>query len=656
MGLGFMKTSVLARLIIVIVLLQPFVAFAAGLTLVENGQPRAVIIVPDADVPAGGGASRRQARAHSVTTAAMELADYCRKATCAALPIQGQSAAIDAAKLPVRIYLGHCTENRKQIADKPLRPEEFVVRTTPGALHIVGGDTTQAGGECAGTLNATYAFLEDYLHVRWLFPGDLGEVVPAAHTLAIPELNLREQPQVAQRKFRNDAIAREETFAPVLQQWGIAIEDWKQACSPEVTGPWFRRQRIGGRIHIEAGHSFGGFYEKYGAAHPDFFALQPDGTRKQVPVRERLCVSNPALWDFVARLRIDELKANPHKTTASIMPNDGGPNKFCMCPQCRAWDPPSAPQVSDPKLVDPSTKQPFPSYPALSDRYFRFFNEVANRVRAELPDRYVATCAYSVYRTVPVELKQLDPNLVVGYVGLDLDAIEAWSKVAPRLFIRPNDLNGTRDVAMPRNFAPQLAHAIKFSVDHHAIGFDIANCRGNWAANGLDYYVAAKALWNPGLDVRAVIADYCSAAYGPGAPAMQLFFDRLEKITDSVRSDPQTTAKANPAARLPLYYTPAALDELDALLSSARQAIGSSDSRALARLAMNEDAMKYARLVMALLYANKQPRAKNSPVVRERLAAVDEFLKARTLTLSFASLHDQRWVRMALSNSQREDE
>jgi hypothetical protein len=38
-------------------------------------------------------------------------------------------------------------------------------------------------------------------------------------------------------------------------------------------------------------------------------------------------VSNPELWDFVARLRIDALKADPTRQTISIAPNDGGANK-----------------------------------------------------------------------------------------------------------------------------------------------------------------------------------------------------------------------------------------------------------------------------------------------------------------------------------------
>jgi hypothetical protein len=133
-----------------------------------------------------------------------------------------------------------------------------------------------------------------------------------------------------------------------------------------------------------------------------------------------------------------------------------------------------------------------------------------------------------------VKLGPLEPNLIIGYVGLDPAGIDAWSRIAPRLYIRPNDLGPAIDLGMPRNHAVQLAEALKFAVEHKAIGFDFDNCHGNWSSHGLDYYVLCKALWNPALDVRAAIADYCRAAYGPAAGPMQRFHDRLEKISDEV--------------------------------------------------------------------------------------------------------------------------
>lgn len=631
---------------------------AAPLTLVENGRARAIIVVARDGMPPERTLTRaKEARTHSAAVATVELVDYLQKSTGATVSVQLEGTPIDAAKYPVRIYLGGCAENLRLTAAKPLQPEEFILRATSDALHIFGGDQTAGGAVCSGTLDAVYTFLADYAGVRWLFPGELGEVVPHRTTLTVAELDRREQPPVAKRKIRDVALTREQIFAPFLEQWGIGMDEWKKTFSGEANGPWFRRQRLGARIEIEGGHSYAGYYEKYAQDHPDFFAQQPDGTRQQVPVRERLCVSNPGLWDLVARLRIDALKADPSRQTISIAPNDGGANKFCMCDRCRSWDPLNAPKLANnAALIDPATKKPFPEYPSLSDRYYRYFNEVARRVRAELPDRYLVTYAYSVYRTPPVTLQQLEPNLIVCYAGLNLADIDAWSKVAPKLVIRPNDLGPMIELGLPRNSAPFLARAVKFSVDHHAIGFDFDNCHGNWGGHGLDYYVLAQALWNPELNVRNVIADYCRAAYGPGASAMLAYFNQLAAITDAVRADDKMVARGAEASRLLLYYTPSALDRLEGAVADAKRAVGATDGACLARLAMTEDSLKYARLLTSLLETSTGPNYRKSKLHQERLALVTEFLKQKALTQSIASLHSLRYLRIALSKGEREDQ
>ena len=655
---GRRRSSLVIAFVAALAAALPLRAALAPLTLVEDGRPRAVIVVPAEGMPADRVLARaKDVRTHAAALATAELVEYLQKSTGAVVSVQLEGAPVDTAKFPVRIYLGACAENGRLVSAKPLQPEEYVIRTTPTTLHLFGGDTTSGGTNCAGTLNAVYTFLGDAMGVRWLFPGALGEVVPRRTTLAIATLDRREQPPVAKRKIRDAALTREQIFAPLLKQWGVPMDEWKRTFSLEVNGPWFRRQRLGARVEIEGGHSYGGYYEKYAKDHPDFFALQPDGTRQQVPVRERLCVSNPELWDFVARLRIEELKADPTRQTISIAPNDGGANKFCMCDRCRSWDPPEAPKVTkNTALIDPATRKPFPEYPSLSDRYFRYFNEVARRVRAELPDRSVVTYAYSVYRTPPVRVKQLEPNLIVGYVGLKLADIDAWSKVAPKLVIRPNELGPMIELGLPRNAAPFLAHAVKYAVEHHAIAFDFDNCHGNWGGHGLDYYVLAQSLWNPDLNVREVIADYCRAAYGPGAPAMLRYFGQLENITDAVRADDKMVARGTEANRLLRYYTPAALGDLEAAVAEARRAIGTTDASCLARLAMTEDSLKYARLLTSLLEASTGANYRKSKLHQERLALVTDFMKETVLTQSIASMHSLRYLRIALANGELEDQ
>lgn len=633
-----------------------FTSSLHAVTLVRDGKPQAAIVVPDAfaDVLRKS-VVKSKSVPMSVMLAAEELAEHVEKMTGARLPIVTESARGDG--MAARIYLGECDATKGIVADRPLLAEEFFIRCTKTALHITGGDATPQGMKTQGTLFGVYDLLERDLGVRWLFPGKLGTVIPKVTTLTLPVMERREQPRIAKRKVRNVAVSRESVFAPVLKEWGISVEAWKAAQGPEAGGPWFARQRLGARIEIEGGHSYAGWYAKYGTEHPGFFALQPDGTRVQQPDRERLCKSNPVLWDFIAARRIEELRADPGKLTISIAPNDGGKNVFCMCPACRALDPADAPKIiGNLALIDPATRKPFAEYPSLSDRTFTFFNEIAKRVRAQMPDRFLVAYAYSVYRTPPVRLKALEPNLIIGYVGLDLPAIEAWSKIAPQLIIRPNDLGPAVDLGLPRNHAAYLANAVKFSVEHHAIGFDFDNCHGNWSSHGLDYYVLCKALWNPDVDARAVIADYCRAAYGAGANAMLRYHEALEHISDGVRADDKLLPGANDAPRLLRYYTPEKLGELEASLREAQQAIGGADADALARIALAGDSVTYARLVTTLLEVAGKPKAASTPGYAAKLKAVEDFLKSKTLTPSLAPLHSWRYLRTALAYSQREED
>ncbi|MEO6741324.1 MAG: DUF4838 domain-containing protein [Chthoniobacteraceae bacterium] len=624
----------------------------ADITLVADGKMQTTIVVPEGlSKQVALPATKLQKDSQSVPLAAVELADAIEKVG-GVRPVIVTETHKGVAPTSSRIFVGPCEASLALMKGEMLKAEEFVIRTQGSDLHILGGDIAPGGMVCQGTLFGVYDFIARDLGVRWLFPGEHGEVVPKQTTLSIAALNRREQPRIEKRKVRNSALTREDAFAPVLEKWGLTIAAWKAA--HESDGAWYRRMRLGQRIEIDGGHAYAGWWEKYGKEHPEWFALQPDGTRTQTPERERLCKSNPALWDEIARVRGADFKAHPEKLTASICPNDGGKNKFCMCPQCRALDPADAPKLlNDPSLIDPATKLPFPKYPALSDRVFTFCNEIAKRVRAEAPDRSLVAYAYSVYRTPPMKMKQLEPNLIVGYVGLDLAAIDAWSKIAPRLFIRPNDLGPAIDLGMPRNNAVQLAQAVRFAVEHHAIGFDFDNGHGNWSSHGLDYYVLCKALWNPDLDVRATIADYCRAAYGRGADAMLRYHDHLEKISDQVRADPELGARSPKAARLRRYYSAEALTALEADLTTATQAIGNSDPHAHARVQMAADSVKYARLVTALL---EVAHDKKSALYTERLTAVEVHLKSKVLTSELAPLHSNRYLRTALSYAEREVE
>ena len=631
--------------------LQTATGAGSEVVVINDGEPGVIIVVPDQFAKASQlPASRLTHESVSVALAAVELADYLGKAGGKRPSLFAESAP--EAQQGNRIFVGPCQASIPLVTD-PLLPEELLVLTHGSDLHLVGGDLAPGERPCHGTLYAVYDFLEREVGVRWLFPGEHGEVVPQHRRLLLSDLNRRYQPPVAKRKVRNVAVSREETFRPLLEKWGIPLADWKTAHGPATTGPWFVRQRLGARIELDGGHAYDGWYETHGKTHPEWFALQPDSTRDQKLPRERLCKSNPALWDEIARVLVAEFKANPKKLTASLAPNDGGANKFCLCDACRSLDPPEAPKLqNDSQLVDPATGRPFPEYPSLSDRVFTFFNEVAKRVRTEMPDRDLVCYAYSVYRSVPVRVKSLEPNLIVGYVGLKRDEIEAWARIAPRLYIRPNDLGPAIDLGLPRNHAAWFAESVRHCVDHRAVGFDFDNCHGNWSAHGLDYYVLCKALWDPDIDVEATIDDYCRAAYGPAAAVMREYHDLLAKVSEAVRSDPQLVARSPHASKLRLHYNTDVLATLERLLAKAK-AIQGDDPGIGARIAMADGAVEHARLVTSLLEVAHE---KETPVFAERLDAVEANLRGKLLTPELASLHSHRYLRMALSHAEREVE
>src|SRR5690606_33608107 len=98
---------------------------------------------------------------------------------------------------------------------------------------------------------------------------------------------------------------------------------------------WGGWHRLGGNLGIGGGHAGGGLrggWAEHGERHPEWFALQADGTRDMSNAggRFRLCVSNPALIEHVANDIIEQVRERP-TTSVSLSPNDGGYASFCQC-------------------------------------------------------------------------------------------------------------------------------------------------------------------------------------------------------------------------------------------------------------------------------------------------------------------------------------
>ena len=160
---------------------------AADVFLVKDGQS-AYVIYHATDAPA------------SVREGARELQRVLEIATKTQLPIVREPAEF-------MIVLGETPETSRAGIDIAKLPDEgFEIKTQGKQVFIAGRDTKDgkinaAGGGTDGTYYGVMEFLERYVGVRWLMPGEWGEDVPSSSTLTVPEIALLDQPDFPSRSM-----------------------------------------------------------------------------------------------------------------------------------------------------------------------------------------------------------------------------------------------------------------------------------------------------------------------------------------------------------------------------------------------------------------------------------------------------------------------
>ena len=331
--------------------------------------------------------------------AARELQDHLFKITGRRLPVFAPGKSPE---LPVIAVGRHAAKKRAGVDLGKLRPEGFLIRTTPDALVIAGNDhegpplildkllkdyrfvwcfTTRCAavpslglylfGD-AGSVCGVYRFLERYAGVRWYMPGPDGCVIPENKKLQIPEIAFSDAPRVNYRNVLESVLDSE------VRQW-------------------LKRMRVGGAAPVPINHSFP-LMLKYKDTHPEYFALDRTGKRDfaqgcTIQGKGHLCLTNPGTVKAFAAEAIAFFRNNPDVKLFPVMPGDGLVT-VCNCPACQAE---VTPEVRDGRF---------------SRHVWGFVNKVAREVAKEFPDRLVGCCAYEQYRTPPEDLK-FEPNVAV---------------------------------------------------------------------------------------------------------------------------------------------------------------------------------------------------------------------------------------------------
>lgn len=542
----------------------------AELTLVADGQAKALIVTADKPSPAAANGAALLA-AHLERISGAKLPVLKERSLTETRVTDGKIFAKTKDAAPeVFILVGESDLTRRLGASADgLGAGGILQRTFANALVLLGADA-KTPTDPDGTRYAVTTFLEDALGVRMLWPGELGLVAPPRRTVTISALDKTFTPLIGQRQIRN---AHYNTRVQAgLDYLGVKKADLDKA---EALAPaWFEWQRLGGNIGLKGGHAFGELWEKYHVEHPEWFALQHNGSRdlsKLTPERARLCKSNLALIDAIARDKIAALDRTGGKSI-SLAPNDGGLASFCICEECRKLDPPNGRKIM---LWDmTSTPRREYEYVSLTDRMVWFWNQLATRITAKHPDAWLTVYAYSAYKAPPVR-ETLHPNLAVGFVGMSYSREadraqaradwDAWSTATKKLYWRPNLLLFARREGTPAIYVHKLGEDLRYFAHHSLLGTDFDACMHHWATEGVNYYVLARLLWNPDASVDAILDDYCQSGFGPAWREVRRYLTRIEELTNDIAAH-----DSKPQAP----YTPEAVAELRGILAAADQQAG----------------------------------------------------------------------------------
>jgi hypothetical protein len=563
--------------------------------------------------------------------AGIELQYHVERATGAKLPILQESQR--PANAPDTIYIGNCkTTEQHGIHPEQLKPNASVTRSIGSDLFLAGSDGDGSPIQDyvrGGSLFAVYSLLEDHMGVRWLWPGKLGEVIPARTDFAVSNLNERHAPALIHSRLRFGGV-----FLGPPEAWADPTDRGRYIQDAVV---WMRRHHFSRSVSLDIKHSFSGYWARFGKDHPEYFNLLPDGTRRADPLYVdgdpqfiSMNVSEPGLW----RQIISDWKAHRTPFEPYIDASENDTMGKDLSPRSLEWD------VQDTSLRYPwlqrvqRAKQAFdrkdPLWPqklgSLSDRYARFWMEVLGQAQKEDPNATVMGFAYENYSYPPRRTK-LNDHIIIGVVPpmrypyteqmrAEFRTIwDGWSESGARLMFRPNLLLDGHD--MPVIYSHKLAEDYTYAYRHGMIATDFDSLTGQWATQGPNLYIVGRLTEHPDWTADAILDEYYSG-FGPAKADVRDYFAFWERVTDRVSKpspDPFTFY-----ANAPNTYTPGIMSEAHAILDRAAKAV-QGDGVAKERVAFLEHGLQNAELTLAAERAHRGGRAAELNNALEKLDA-----------------------------------
>lgn len=435
-----------------------------------------------------------------IKTAANELQTYIEKVSGAELEIITEGKLSENGKA---ILIGE-TQLEKEIIDI----DRSSIKADGFRLYSDGKYFVIAGADSRGTLYGVYTFLEDYLGVRWFTP--TLEVVPENEDIIV-DANIDRTIEPSFSVRRNDCAGTNDAHRARTK---MNVSFWQPATS-----------HGGALTYVVWDASLPSLVpDSLFAEHPEYFALQEDGTRST----DHICLSNPDVLNVTIESVRAAIEANTMDAKYVHIGQKDNAN-YCRCENCEAL---------------------YEKHGGLCAPTLIFTNKLADALDEDYPDFMFTFYAYLETAKPPQDLSlrcnenvapvlcglhsacRSHPITECGHEDVQEETLltaygefepqiakdfENWTKVADTTYIYDYTINFLNVAQFFSNFGT-MQSTMQYMHDIGITGY-IYNCGdGHYAAfNELRNYLLTKLQWDVNCDVEYHMMDFINAYYGEDA-------------------------------------------------------------------------------------------------------------------------------------------
>jgi len=553
--------------------------------LVKDGKLNFAIVYDSASEK--NTASYRQ----SIHQAVEALKDAFKKSTGQTPPV------IDAKSADTKKYRYLITVGKNAITDKlgmqPLKlpVEGFEVKTFPDVVAIAGHDGSLIKGSynnldsyryrINGTANGAYDFIERVLGLRFYYPG-IGNYVPAIKNLTLEPVDYTDAPEYKNRyNWAASGALKDWPWPKVSNDNSLVDERWRMAISTRYTPSHSPRPELMGKT----------FPDKLDT----IFYRDPSGHLYYNPATHMgnlYDVSNPAFADIL----VDCYK--------KFYATDG---KW-QAPWAN-WYPPNSEyvifgQTDTTGVVIQNNRTAGLIFPKkgqndiMSDVYAKFYIDLAERLKKELPGKKLNVMFYESYTMPPEKIRNF-PDNIRATICLGTPAYiksSAYQKYLSEIYKQWTDILKHPIGAWTYSTA---GSCIPYALQGRYMGDFIQLLAPYlwsdlvyWNTDGMNwhfyysYYPVYRSMWNKNFNVTAALDEHWKLLYGPAAPYLKKFYDTMLERWEK-HYIPDVDATVNGGKKIGgigtelwdvkrLYqkaYPPVVIDELEKLLQQAEKAV-----------------------------------------------------------------------------------